>query len=182
MMIAGKDSYGNIWPPPLISSDETDRELCDDIIYDDESNNKGGDMNKIALNAIGIITPTRRRRLLHRNNNNSTMSSSPPLASVSLNNNNNDETKTETTATNKSNTNNNKKQPKVLCMVYTMEQYHHTSIRVIRETWGGDCDGFLAFSTKDDPRIPSISIKHDGSEEYYNMVRTLMFSNYAVID
>jgi hypothetical protein len=64
-----------------------------------------------------------------------------------------------------------KKQPKILCMVYTMEEQHHTSIRAIRETWGGGCDGFLAFSTKDDPRIPAISLEHDGPEEYNNMVR-----------
>lgn len=28
-----------------------------------------------------------------------------------------------------------KKQPRILCMVYTMAQNHHTSIRAIRETW-----------------------------------------------
>ena len=28
-----------------------------------------------------------------------------------------------------------KKAPRILCMVYTMEQNHHTSIRAIRETW-----------------------------------------------
>ena len=62
------------------------------------------------------------------------------------------------------------RQPKVMCLVYTMEANHHTNIRVIRETWGPGCDGFLAFSTKDDPRIPAISISHDGPEEYGNMV------------
>jgi len=62
-----------------------------------------------------------------------------------------------------------KRQPKILCMVYTMEANHHTNIRTIRETWGPGCDGFLAFSTKDDPRIPSISLPHDGPEEYGNM-------------
>ena len=56
-------------------------------------------------------------------------------------------------------------------MVYTMEQKHHTNIRAIRETWGPGCDGFLAFSTRDDPRIPAISIPHQGKEEYGNMVR-----------
>lgn len=61
------------------------------------------------------------------------------------------------------------RQPKVLCMVYTMEKNHHTNIRAIRETWGPGCDGFLAFSTKDDPRIPAISLPHDGPEEYENM-------------
>ena len=62
------------------------------------------------------------------------------------------------------------RQPKILCMVYTMEQNHHTNIRAIRETWGPGCDGFLAFSTKDDPRIPAISLQHEGKEEYKNMV------------
>mmetsp|Transcript_21920 Transcript_21920/g.54256 ORF Transcript_21920/g.54256 Transcript_21920/m.54256 type:complete len:485 (+) Transcript_21920:136-1590(+) len=61
------------------------------------------------------------------------------------------------------------RQPKVLCMVYTMEENHHTNIRAIRETWGPGCDGFLAFSTRDDPRIPAISLKHEGKEEYSNM-------------
>ena len=63
-----------------------------------------------------------------------------------------------------------KRQPRILCMVYTMEVNHHTSIRAIRETWAPGCDGFLAFSTADDPRIPAISLKHDGPEEYGNMV------------
>lgn len=62
-----------------------------------------------------------------------------------------------------------KRAPRILCMVYTMEENHHTNIRVIRETWGPGCDGFLAFSTRDDPRIPAISLAHDGAEEYSNM-------------
>lgn len=64
-----------------------------------------------------------------------------------------------------------KRAPRILCMVYTMEQNHHTNIRVIRETWGPGCDGFLAFSTRDDPRLPAISLPHEGPEEYTNMVR-----------
>ncbi|KAG7354919.1 galactosyltransferase [Nitzschia inconspicua] len=59
--------------------------------------------------------------------------------------------------------------PKILCMVYTMENSHATKIRAIRETWAGGCDGFLAFSTKSDPRIPAISIPHQGEESYDNM-------------
>ena len=69
------------------------------------------------------------------------------------------------------------RQPKVMCLVYTMEANHHTNIRVIRETWGPGCDGFLAFSTKDDPRIPAISIPHDGPEEYGNMVGSAIVMN-----
>jgi glycoprotein-N-acetylgalactosamine 3-beta-galactosyltransferase len=59
--------------------------------------------------------------------------------------------------------------PKILCMIYTMQEAHETRVRAIRETWAGACDGFLAFSTKSDPRIPAISIPHDGKEEYSNM-------------
>ena len=59
--------------------------------------------------------------------------------------------------------------PKILCMVYTMESAHHNNIRAIRETWASHCDGFLAFSTASDPRIPAISLPHEGEESYYNM-------------
>jgi glycoprotein-N-acetylgalactosamine 3-beta-galactosyltransferase len=50
-----------------------------------------------------------------------------------------------------------------------MESNHATNIRAIRETWAPGCDGFLAFSTKSDPRIPAISLPHEGTEEYNNM-------------
>lgn len=56
-----------------------------------------------------------------------------------------------------------------MCMVYTMEEKHATNIRAIRETWASGCDGFLAFSTANDPRIPAISLKHEGEEMYSNM-------------
>ena len=59
--------------------------------------------------------------------------------------------------------------PKIFCGVYTMEKVHPTNIRAIRETWGPGCDGFLAFSTASDPRIPAISLPHTGKEEYENM-------------
>lgn len=59
--------------------------------------------------------------------------------------------------------------PKLMCLVYTMKSEHATRIRAIRETWAGGCDGFLAFSTESDPRLPAISIKHDGPESYDNM-------------
>ncbi len=59
--------------------------------------------------------------------------------------------------------------PKVLCMIYTMKEQHATNIRAMRETWASYCDGFLAFSTANDPRLPAISLPHDGPEEYNNM-------------
>ncbi|KAL7542287.1 hypothetical protein ACHAXR_011637 [Thalassiosira sp. AJA248-18] len=59
--------------------------------------------------------------------------------------------------------------PKVLCLIYTVKNAHSTRIRAIRETWAGGCDGFLAFSTKSDPRLPAIALEHIGPESYGNM-------------
>ncbi|KAI2488689.1 glycoprotein-N-acetylgalactosamine 3-beta-galactosyltransferase [Fragilaria crotonensis] len=59
--------------------------------------------------------------------------------------------------------------PKILCMIYTVASAHAAQVRAIRETWAGGCDGFLAFSTESDPRIPAISLPHDGEESYDNM-------------
>lgn len=59
--------------------------------------------------------------------------------------------------------------PRILCMIYTVASAHPKQVRAIRETWAGGCDGFLAFSTVSDPRIPAISIPHDGPEAYGNM-------------
>jgi hypothetical protein len=59
--------------------------------------------------------------------------------------------------------------PKVMCLVYTMANAHSNRIRAMRDTWAGGCDGFLAFSTESDPRLPAISIQHEGPEEYNNV-------------
>jgi len=61
------------------------------------------------------------------------------------------------------------KTPTIMCMVYTVESKHATNIRAIRETWASYCDGFLAFSTVSDPRIPTKSVPHAGPEAYGNM-------------
>ncbi|CAB9503633.1 acetylgalactosamine 3-beta-galactosyltransferase 1 [Seminavis robusta] len=61
------------------------------------------------------------------------------------------------------------KGPKIFCGIYTMAKAHSLTIRAMRETWAPRCDGFLAFSTQSDPRIPAISITHEGPEEYNNM-------------
>jgi len=58
---------------------------------------------------------------------------------------------------------------KILCMIYTKEDRHATTIRAMRETWAAGCDGFLAFSTKTDPRIPAIRLKKLYAEKYRNM-------------
>ncbi|KAL9181519.1 hypothetical protein ACHAXT_010324 [Thalassiosira profunda] len=59
--------------------------------------------------------------------------------------------------------------PKLMCLVYTMADAHANRIRGMRETWAGGCDGFLAFSTESDPRLPTISLTHEGPESYNNM-------------
>lgn len=59
--------------------------------------------------------------------------------------------------------------PKIMCSVYTMADAHANRIRAMRDTWAGGCDGFLAFSTESDPRLPVISLEHDGPESYDNM-------------
>ena len=59
--------------------------------------------------------------------------------------------------------------PRLLCLVYTTEASHPTAVRAIRDTWAGGCDGFLAFSTRSDPRIPAIHVPHEGGESYGNM-------------
>lgn len=55
--------------------------------------------------------------------------------------------------------------PKIMCLVYTMADAHANRIRSMRETWAGGCNGFLAFSTESDPRLPTISLEHDGPGE-----------------
>ena len=59
--------------------------------------------------------------------------------------------------------------PTIFCGVYTMEVNHAGNIRAMRETWAPHCDGFVAFSTATDPRIPALSVDHEGPEEYNNM-------------
>mmetsp|Transcript_36153 Transcript_36153/g.66318 ORF Transcript_36153/g.66318 Transcript_36153/m.66318 type:complete len:550 (+) Transcript_36153:116-1765(+) len=59
--------------------------------------------------------------------------------------------------------------PKLMCLVYTMADAHANRIRAMQQTWAGGCDGFLAFSTESDPRLPAISLEHEGPEAYDNM-------------
>eukprot|EP00968_Pinguiococcus_pyrenoidosus_P021359 scaffold2769_cov253-Pinguiococcus_pyrenoidosus.AAC.2 len=59
--------------------------------------------------------------------------------------------------------------PRLMCILYTTADKHYSNIRVIRETWASDCDGFLVYSTETDPRIPALHIEHEGPEEYGNI-------------
>jgi hypothetical protein len=58
---------------------------------------------------------------------------------------------------------------RIFCGIYTMEANHDTNVKATRNTWAKKCDGFIAFSTKDDPTIPAVAIMHEGKEAYDNM-------------
>jgi len=64
---------------------------------------------------------------------------------------------------------NNPPPVKIFCGIYTMEQSHATNAKATRNTWAKKCDGFIAFSTVDDPSFPSVNILHEGDEAYDNM-------------
>lgn len=139
MRIQGHDNQGQPWPPPL------DPELCEDI------GNFGGphDDNRKLLDAV----PIRGKPFA---------TTPPKLADQPLDE--TDEALGDVAAAASE-----RSGPRVLCMIYTMEENHATNIRAIRETWASGCDGFLAFSTANDTRIPAISLPHDGPEAYNNM-------------
>eukprot|EP01036_Dinobryon_divergens_P028475 gene28475-37425_t len=58
---------------------------------------------------------------------------------------------------------------RLFCGIYTMEKNHDTNVKATKLTWAKKCDGFIAFSTKKDPTIPSVNITHEGEESYDNM-------------
>ena len=64
--------------------------------------------------------------------------------------------------------------PKILCIVYTIEKYHH-KISSIASTWGPQCDGFIVASDKTvtEPGLHTVNIIHEGPEEYNNMWQKL---------
>lgn len=61
-----------------------------------------------------------------------------------------------------------RKVPRILCMVYT-HAGAHDRVRAISNTWGKDCDGFFAASTRTDHTIGAINLLHKGDEHYENM-------------
>ncbi len=143
MLIYGKDRDGHIYPPQL------PKELCRDIIISSE-NNFTIDEDKRCFREAKIkpTGPLNASTVTISPWNHFGVSHSVP-----------DENKTSITVP----------APKVLCLIYTVKNSHSTSIRAIRDTWGGGCDGFLAFSSSPDPRLPAIALQHDGPESYDNM-------------
>lgn len=62
------------------------------------------------------------------------------------------------------------KDNRVMCLVYTVALPNNKdNLKSIAETWGKQCDGFLAASNETDPSVGSIDIVHKGKEEYANM-------------
>eukprot|EP00605_Chrysophyceae_sp_TOSAG23-4_P002456 GSChrysophyteH1.ASY1.ANO1.2715.1 assembled CDS len=57
----------------------------------------------------------------------------------------------------------------IFCGIYTMESAHESNVKATRETWAKKCDGFIAFSTVDDPSLPAVQVFHEGEESYDNM-------------
>lgn len=58
---------------------------------------------------------------------------------------------------------------KLFCGTYTMAANHDGNVHTLRNTWGKRCDGWAAFSTKDDHSLPAMDIPHEGEESYDNM-------------
>ncbi len=40
----------------------------------------------------------------------------------------------------------------------SLQKNHPVNVKATRNTWAKRCDGFLAFSTAEDPTVPSINI------------------------
>jgi len=64
-----------------------------------------------------------------------------------------------------------RRKSRILCMIYTAHLPHSNSsnLRSQAETWGRQCDGFIAASNFTDHSIGAIDLVHNGYEEYANM-------------
>ncbi|KAL3919156.1 MAG: hypothetical protein SGILL_003894 [Bacillariaceae sp.] len=67
-------------------------------------------------------------------------------------------------------------------MVYTHSNRHDDVVRAIAESYGQECDGFMAVSNLTDPTIGAFNLPHDGPEAYQNMwnkVQKMWFYAYS---
>jgi hypothetical protein len=65
-----------------------------------------------------------------------------------------------------------RRRSRILCMVYTVHipgENNHSNVRLQAETWGRQCDGFIAASNFMDHSVGAIDLVHNGPEEYGNM-------------
>ena len=69
------------------------------------------------------------------------------------------------------NTAQTQRKSRILCFVYTSYTPvdNHSNLRSQAETWGRQCDGFIAASNFTDHSIGAIDLVHNGLEEYANM-------------
>lgn len=77
-----------------------------------------------------------------------------------------------------------RRKSRILCMVYTVcipGENNHSNVRSQAETWGRQCDGFIAASNFTDHSVGAIDLVHNGPEEYANMwqkVRSMLAYAY----
>mmetsp|Transcript_6299 Transcript_6299/g.14537 ORF Transcript_6299/g.14537 Transcript_6299/m.14537 type:complete len:529 (-) Transcript_6299:69-1655(-) len=139
MLMYGKDIDGQDFPPALAE------EFCEDIGV---QGGRSGDTNKecVLESMIRTTGPLNSTTVtIHPSNHYGTRGENSADKGVTV------------------------RAPRLMCLVYTMADAHSNRIRAMRETWAGGCDGFLAFSTESDPRLPAISLEHEGPESYDNM-------------
>jgi hypothetical protein len=75
-------------------------------------------------------------------------------------------------AENTTSTQQRRRRSRILCMVYTVYipgENNHSNVRSQAETWGRQCDGFIAASNFTDHSVGAIDLVHNGPEEYGNM-------------
>ena len=162
MLMYGKDKYGDPFPPIL------SQQLCEDIgvaLSKQKQSMKMGD----GVDADKeCISKTKIRSL-------------GPLDSTTITINPSNHFDDNATKSNSSGVSVVVPAPKLMCLIYTMANTHANRIRAMRDTWAGGCDGFLAFSTESDPRIPSLKLDHDGPESYGNVSTFNNVSNKYVL-
>ena len=64
------------------------------------------------------------------------------------------------------------KRSRILCLIYTVHfppNYDNPNLKAQAETWGAECDGFIAASNYTDHATGSIDLTHNGDESYSNM-------------
>ena len=59
--------------------------------------------------------------------------------------------------------------PRILCIVYTHSNRHYPYLQSVIDTWGRQCDGFIASSNLTNPKLNAVNIPHRGIESYNNM-------------
>ncbi|KAL7533842.1 hypothetical protein ACHAWF_004637 [Thalassiosira exigua] len=145
MLTHGKDREGNPFPPPL------PRELCEDV---GPGGGRDGDDDAACFREAGI-------RSLGSLSDEAVMISPWNHHGIATTT-KADDARNETSIV-------EVPAPAVLCLTYATASAHAARIRAARETWAGGCDGYLAFSTRSDPRLSAVKVEHDGPEAYDNM-------------